>query len=162
MRQKRPQFRTRLNFKVCAKLGILKIDDQCNLLFLKSMQVLLFAADAHLCQILWGQAIQEEKFLHVSSFLKSLPEKQKQVDEFMFTVVGKYKRGAPQCHWENPTNKKINKEGKLAAWEVKFLVCLLLILMTGYSISKNLSLVVSCQEMNFEIKWRAFSWLWTN
>ena len=77
----------------------------------------------------------------------------------MFTVVGKYKRGAPQCHWENPTNKKVNKEGKLAAWEVKFLVCLLLILMTGYSISKNLSLVVSCQEMNFEIKWRGFSWL---
>ena len=162
MRQKRPQFRTRLNFKVCAKLGVLKIDGQCNLLFLKGMQVLLLAANAHVCQILWGRAIQEEKFLHINSFLKRLPEKQKQVDEFMFTVVGKYKREAPQCHREKPTNKKINKEGKLSVWEVKFLVCLLLILMTGYSISKNLSLVVSYQEMNFEIKWRAFSCLWTN
>lgn len=74
------------------------------------MQVLLFAANAHLCQILRGRAIQEEKFLHINSFLKRLPEKQKQVDELMFTMVGKYKREAPQCHQEKPTNKLVKKE----------------------------------------------------
>ena len=46
--QKRPQFRTGLNFKVCSKLGILKIEDQCslNLLFSKGIQVLLLAANS--------------------------------------------------------------------------------------------------------------------
>lgn len=69
-----------------------------------------FAANAHLCQILRGRAIQEEKFLHINSFLKRLPEKQKQVDELMFTMVGKQIREKLPVPPGKPTNKLVKKE----------------------------------------------------